>query len=146
MICVKDPNLEYLLVRIHSGGMNSRIVDRIGLVCCRQAFILDGGLMDIIADIALPESEPGSPCDSEDLAIETESNDYETYQIVAAYPPEEQNWGFVYESSFYRRAGELSFMADAATNETGTAWAIPEDGRSGLTLSLRGLGLETPDR
>lgn len=44
-----------------------------------------------------------------------------------------------------RRADELSFMKDTLLKETGMAWAIPEDGRSSLSLSLRGLGLENPE-
>jgi hypothetical protein len=94
----------------------------------------------MLANIHLPESRPGSPVDDEE-SMEIRSADYESYRSLVTYPPEAQ-WRYPYESSFRRRAEKLAFMAPTIVEETGNAWQIPEDGRSSLVLSLRGLGLE----
>jgi len=86
-----------------------------------------------------------------DLIDISSSEDSASYEIIERYRPADQSWGFTYESSFRRKKDRLNFLENSLTvndnisTKCDFSWAIPEDGRTPLMLSFKGLSFMVPN-
>jgi len=117
----------------------------------RFKYFINMVLIPIQANIQLPDSRPESPMSDSDLIDVSSSEDSVSYEIVEHYRPADQSWGYNYESSFRREKDRLKFLENSLTvddnisTKCGFIWAIPEDGRTPLMLSFKGLSFMVPN-